>query len=48
MKLSCRECGAKLDVEELEKLKDNICPICKKSTSWFTEPEFWINPDFKP
>ena len=42
MKMSCRECGAKLSVEEVEKAKDT-CPICKKKTSWFSEPEFFIN-----
>ncbi len=39
-KLSCRECGAKVSIKEIEKA-GSICPICKKETSWLTDPEFF-------
>ncbi|MFA5856677.1 MAG: hypothetical protein WC867_04920 [Candidatus Pacearchaeota archaeon] len=40
MELTCRECGGRLDIKEIEKA-GSTCPLCKKETSWFTDPEFF-------
>ncbi|MCX6748519.1 MAG: hypothetical protein NT076_02850 [Candidatus Pacearchaeota archaeon] len=42
MELNCSQCGARLSIEEVEKAKDT-CPICKKETSWITDPEGFIS-----
>lgn len=41
MKLSCRECGAKLNIKEIEEAKDT-CPVCKKEMSWFSDVFYYI------
>jgi rubrerythrin len=40
MKMSCKKCGARLSIGEVEEAKDT-CPFCKQKTSWFSEPEFF-------
>jgi len=37
MKLSCRECGVKLNIAETS----IICPKCGKETSWLSEPKLF-------